>query len=211
MNRQKIGKIVFWVGIFSAIPFHALNWMMTPVHRVNSLGDLSGSVWSPAGGALFSLWQLMSVFSIVLPIVGALVLSGKKGSRFWLWGLVPFITYNVGVVWTPSQYRPALFGVGGGIILVSYLGILWLWTKTHDEYEGVVNIGKHIQILGYTLLFITALFLCQYIGNPNLPAMVDMPSPSAEIILVTLSTGMFLLFVGHYVVARGLQKVAAGP
>ena len=87
MIRQKIAEIVFWVGVCSAVPFQVLNWMMTPVHRVNSLEDLSGSVWSPAGGALFSVWQLMSVLSIVLPIVGALLLSGKKRSFFWLWGL----------------------------------------------------------------------------------------------------------------------------
>jgi len=208
MNRQKMGKILFWVGIFCAIPFHALNWMMTPVHRVNSLQDLSGSVWSPAGGALFAVWQLASVITIVLPILGALILSGKKGSRFWLWGLVPFITYNIGVVWKPSQYSPPLFGIGGGIILVSYLGILWLSNRTSSEYEGVVKTGKQIQLLGYSFLLVTALFLCQYIGNPNLPAMAEMPNPSAEIILVTLSISMVLLFVGQYVVGRNSQEVA---
>lgn len=210
MIRQKIGRILFWIGVFSAVPFQVLNWMMTPVHRVNSLEDLSGSVWSPAGGAGFSAWQLMAVFSIVLPIVGALLLSGKKRSFFWLWGFVPFIAYNVGVVWKPSQYRPPLFGIGGAFILVSYLGILWLWTKTQDEYEGAAKTGRQIQLLGYSLLFVTALLLCQYVGNPNLPALAHL-TVSAEIILITLSVGMVLLFVGHYVVARSSQKATASP
>ena len=117
MNRQKIGKILFWVGVFGAVLYLILNWIMTPIHRANSIDELSGSLWSPAGGPLFSLWQLMGVFIIVLPIIGALLLSGKKGSWFWLWGFVPFIVYNVGAFWAPSQYLPPLFGIGGMFIL----------------------------------------------------------------------------------------------
>ena len=207
MVRQRIGKIVFWVGVFSVIPFQALNWMMTPVHRVNSRGDLSGSVWSPDGGAGFSAWQLAAVLTIVLPIVGALVLSGKKRSFFWLWGFVPFITYNLGVFWKPAQYRPALFGIGGAFILVSYFGMLWLWTRTYGEVEGAAKMGRQIQMLGYSFLLITALFLCLYVGNPNLPAVAHL-GVSAEMVLIALSVAMVLLFAGHYVAARGTQKAA---
>ena len=210
MNRQKIGNILFWIGVFGAIIYLILNWIMTPIHRVNSIEDLSGSLWSPAGGPLFSLWQLMGIFIIVLPIMGVLLLSGGKGSWFWLWGFVPFIVYNIGAFWKPSQYYPPLFGVGGMIILISYLGILWLWTKIHNQYEGASKTGRHIQLLGYSFLFVTALFLCLYIGNPNLPAVANF-TVSAEIVLITLSIGMLLLFVGHSVAARSVEEVTAGP
>jgi hypothetical protein len=40
------------------------------------------------------------------------------------------------------------------------------WIKTHSMYEGIVRTGKKIQLLGRFFLYLTALFLCNYIGNP---------------------------------------------
>jgi hypothetical protein len=65
---------------------------------------------------------------------------------------------------------------------------------------------KQIQLLGYSMLVVTSLFLCMYFGNPNVFALADLPIPSGEIINMTLSLGMLLLFVGHSLVARGSKE-----
>lgn len=92
----------------------------------------------------------------------------------------PLIAFALLNSWRPSQYIPALYGIGGGIIGLSYLGVLWAWIKAHAAYEGIAKIGKHIQLLGYSFLFITALFHCLYIGQPNIPGLADLPVLSGE-------------------------------
>ena len=117
----------------------------------------------------------------------------------------------VGMIWELSDYVPQLFGIGEAVILLSYFGILWLWTRTHTTYEGVAKTGKHIQILGYSFLVKTELLLCSYIGNPNVLAIAEQASGSAESINVSLALGMLLLFVGNYLVARDSKKVIVDP
>ena len=146
-----------------------------------------------------------------LSIIGALLYSGKKGSRFWLWGLVPLFVMGFLTFWSPPSHLPPLYGIGGGIIMIAYLGSLWLWIKTHTAYEGSAKTGKQIQFLGYSFLYMAALFLCIYLGSPYLPALADTLIPSAESILISLSVGILLLFAGDYVITRSSRVATASP
>jgi hypothetical protein len=179
------------------------------MQRANSAADLSGTVYA-VDGAVFLFESLILVqLGFILPILGVLLYTGKKGSYFWLLGFLPVIVLNVGITWEPSQYIPPLFGIGGVVILLSYLGILWFWTRTYTAYEGSARTGRHIQLLGYSFLVVTGILLCSHIGNPNVLALADLPTASAESINVASSLSMLLLFLGHYVVARSLQEVTA--
>jgi len=202
MNRQKIGQVMFWPGVVFVIVFYILLWIGNSVHRINTPADLSGTAWA-ADGFLFILRGWLGPLGAFIALIGALLYSGKKGSLYWLWGFVPFIALLLLMTWTPSHYNPVLYGIGGGIITFSYLGVLWAWIKTHTSYERIAKTGKHIQLLGYSFLFITALFLCLYIGQPNIPGLADQPSPSGESILVSFSVGWVLLSVGHYLAGKG--------
>jgi hypothetical protein len=211
MKRQKIGQILFWLGVVCLVLSYVLFWMGNPVHRVNTIEELRGTAWATDGGFLFNIHSTLTLIGVAFPLIGLLLYSGKKGSLFWLLALVPVIIFLWGTIWTPSQYIPSIYGIGGGFIVLSYLGILWTWNKTHTAYEGIAKIGKQIQLLGYSFLLITALNLCAYIGRPNLPGQVNMPPQSGESILVAFSVGILLLFVGDYVIARSLMEAAASP
>jgi hypothetical protein len=200
MNRQKIGKIMFWLGIIGVIVMQALTWIQGPMHRLHTAEELNGTthaIW----GALFWIRNL-GTNGLMLSLMGVLLATGKKGSYFWLLGFLPMAVSGLGMLWQPSQHIPALFGIGGTVILLSYFGILWLWSRTYAAYEGAARTGRQIQLLGYSFLVSTGLLLCLYFGNPKQLALADLPIPSGESINVTLSLGMALLFVGHYLVAR---------
>lgn len=203
MNRQKIGKILFWLGVIGVIVMQALTWIQSPIHRVHTAEELSGTthaIW----GALFSIRNFGGA-GLTLSLVGVLLSTSKKGSYFWTLGFIPSFA-NFLMYWEPSQYIPALFGIGGTVILLSYFGILWLWTQTHTAYEGLARTGKQIQLLGYSFLMVSGLLLCMYFGNPKQLALTDLPLPGGESINVTLSLGMAVLFVGHYLVARSSKE-----
>lgn len=207
MNRQKIGIALFWIGVIGVIVMQALTWIQTPAQRLHTAEELSGTV-NAIWGTLFWIRNIGG-WGLTLSIMGVLLYSSEKGSYFWLLGFLPGAALGSSMLWEPSQYLPILFGTGGTVILLSYFGILWLWTRTYAAYEGLARTGRHIQLLGYSFLVSTGLMLCLYFGNPNVLALADLPIPSAESINLTLSFSMLLLFVGQYVVARGKQESAA--
>jgi len=208
MNRQKIGQTLFWLGVIGVIVMQALTWIQSPTHRVHTAEELIGTPHA-IRGALFSIRNLGGS-GLALSLMGVLLATGRKGSYFWLAGLLTSFALLL-PYWQPHQHIPAFFGIGGTVILLSYFGILWLWTQTHTAYEGVARIGRQIQLLGYSFLVTTGLLLCMYFGNPKQPALADLPIPipSGESINLTLGLSMLLLFVGHYLVSR--SSMGANP
>ena len=197
MKRQKIGLALIWVGAIGLLLNYFSFWISNPVYKATTPETLDGTVWA-IGGLLNMFTGTCLILGIGMSIIGVLLYSGKKGSLFWLWGLVPLIALGWLMVWQPSQHIPAIYGIGGGIITFAYIGVLWAWIKTHTAYEGIAKTGKHIQLLGYSFLYITGLFLCLYIGQPNLPGLSDQPIVSSYSILIAFSVGWVLLSVGHY-------------
>ena len=206
MNKQRIGQTLFWLGIIGIIVMQSLTWIQGPTHRVHTTEELSGTphaIW----GVLFTFRNLGGS-GLALSLMGVLLATERKGSYFWLLGLIPTLATLL-MYWEPSQHIPALFGIGGTVVLLSYFGILWSWTQTHTAYEGAARKGKQIQLLGYSFLVTTGLLLCMYFGNPKQPALADLAIPSGESINLTLSLSMLLLFVGHYLVSRSSKGAAA--
>jgi len=203
MKKQQIGKVLFWIGVLLLIARFIAQWAQNQIIRANTSETLIGTGWA-FGETYDSLFGLMQPIGFLFLLIGALLYSSKKGSFFWLWAFVPVIALVAGLSWNPSIHIPAVFGVGAGIISLSYIGVLWGWLKNFSAYEGLARTGKHIQLLGYSFLYITALYLCNYIGNPMNPGLKGFPAVSSYSVLIALTVGFVLLSVGHYL--TGQQK-----
>jgi len=203
MKKQKTGKILFWVGVALLIIKFIANWVQNGVLRDNTAETIIGSGWA-FGETYDSLFGIAQPLGFLLSLIGALLYSSKKASFFWLWAFIPLVALVGGLIWQPSAHFPAVYGIGAAIISLSYLGILWGWLKTYSTYKGLALTGKQIQLLGYSFLYITALYLCNYIGNPMNPAAEGFPLVSGYSILINLSVGFVLLSIGHYL--TGQQK-----
>lgn len=201
MLKQKIGRILFWIGIVGIIIDFFVRWVSSGVTRINTPETLIGTGWA-VGELFFNLSSLAFIIAFSFSLIGALLISASKGSYFWLWVFAPIVGANVGLAWNPSVHIPSVYGIGAGVITLSYLGALWSWVTTHTAYEGIVKTGRQIQLLGYTYLYLTALFLCNYIGNPMNPGTADFPKVSSYSVLIAMSTGFVLLSIGNYLSAK---------
>jgi len=202
MTRQKVGLVLFWLGVVGLLINYFSLWIQDPLYKVTTPETLIGTGWAP-GEFLYLFVGMSMTIGLGISMIGVLLYSGKKGSLFWLWGLVPVIALGLLMIWQPSQHLAPVYGIAGGIITLAYIGVLWAWVKTHTAYEGIAKTGKHIQLLGYSFLYITALFLCLYIGQPNLPGLADQPIVSGYSIVIAFSVGWVLLSVGHYLSGKG--------
>ena len=200
MNRQKRGMILFWLGIAVVLVAQVLNWIQSPIYRVQTAEELRGTAHA-ISGPLFWI-RTLGWNGLALSLIGVLLFTSKKGSYFWLLGTIPMTALGLAILWEPSRYVPELFGIGGAIILVSNFGILWLWTRTYQAYEGIARTGKHVQLLGYSFLVITGCLLCLYFGYPAELALADLPIPNSLSINISLSLGMLLIFFGQCLIAK---------
>jgi hypothetical protein len=205
MNRQKIGMMLFWAGVILFGIWAALTVIQSQVHRVQTAEALVGTIheiWGP----LFTV-RIIGGGGFSFAIMGVLLYTTEKGSYFWLLGVLPNFL-NFGQYWQPTRHIPALFGIGGIIIALSFFGILWSWTRSYATYVGPARTGKLIQLLGYSVLVVASLLLCMHFGNPKQIALADLAIPGGEIINLTLALGMLLLFVGQYLSAQTFKTSA---
>lgn len=208
MSRKTIGGILFWLGVVGVIAMQALTWWQTPMQRTHTAAELTGTAYA-VWGMLFWI-RTVGENGLSFALIGVLVSTSEKGSYTWLLGLLPAAGLSTAMLWAPTRYVPELFGIGGAVILISYFGMLWIWTRSHHGYVGAARTGGHIKLVGYSFLVSTGLLLCLYFGSPDILALADLQVPSKESILVTLSMAMLILLAGEYVASRGSKVATAG-
>ncbi len=200
MKRRKGAMILFWLGIAVVFVAQVLNWIQSPIYRFQTAEELRGTAHA-ISGPLFWV-RTLGWNGLAFSLIGVLLFTSKKGSKLWLLGTIPMTALGLAILWEPSRRVPELFGIGGAIILVSNFGILWLWTRTYQAYEGIARTGKHVQLLGYSFLVITGCLLCLYFGYPAELALADLPIPNSLSINISLSLGMLLIVFGEYLIAK---------
>ena len=201
MKQKKIGILMLWIGILFLSFNYILQWISSPIFKANTPEELAETIWATEG-FLFVFNGILTFIGVGLSIIGALLYSTQKGSLFWLWGFVPFIAFGMLNGLHLSQDFPPLFGIGGGIITLSYFGVLLAWIKTHTAFEGRAKKGKHIQLIGYSFMYITALLLCVYMGTPKHPGLANLTVVGGESIVIAFSVGFALLSIGQYLTCQ---------
>jgi cytochrome bd-type quinol oxidase subunit 2 len=103
---------------------------------------------------------------------------------------------------TTLGHVPPLFGVGGTVIVLCFLGIAWLWAKERATLEGTAATSADFKLVGYVLFFIAAWFTCGAASGPFMRAFQDVTPMTPIYIMVCLATGWLFLFLSHYKAAN---------
>ena len=75
-------------------------------------------------------------------------------------GIGSFITLLISLVTLAiNLYSPPLFGIGGTLILLSFMGILWLWAKERMALEGSFTAAADLRLVGYVFMLMAAWFI----------------------------------------------------
>lgn len=100
---------------------------------------------------------------------------------------------------------PGVFGVGGGLIVAAFLGILWLWARRRATLEGAAQAAANLQLTGYAFLVIAMWYLCGDLSRPYQKALLDLPRSSPVSTIFYLVLGWLFLFLSHYQAARATR------
>ncbi len=128
---------------------------------LNSLtpAELSQSIWAMTG-PLFMVWGVFGpTLGAIVAGIGLLLYSGAKGSTVWKFGIGIFLAYIIATMALGSLgHFPPLFGIGGTLILLFFLGILWLWAKERMALKGSSTTAADFRMVGYVSMLIAAWF-----------------------------------------------------
>jgi hypothetical protein len=196
MDSKKIGLFILLLGTLYMIFGWLASWSATSTLRVLTLDEANSTVWSTEG-ILFFIWALSVPLGAIITGVGVLLYVKEKRSFILLFGIGIFLVTFIIQLLPKSPHYPPIFGIGGGLILASYLGILWSWSKKHSKLEGRAKTAAKYQLVSYTF-FITAMwYLCGELGGRFFMAFVNDASDSPINIIVLLALGWIFLFLSH--------------
>jgi len=113
-------------------------------------------------------------------------------------GIGTFRVVIIGMVSGFLKHIPPLFGIGGTLILLFFIGMLCLWAKEHKALKGAPPTAAVLKLVGYVFMLIAAWFVCGIASIPFLKAL-EGEAPSTPLhVMIFLVLGWFLLFLGHY-------------
>ncbi len=199
MTKQKVGLVLFWIAVIWAIGWGVVGSVFVgSAFRTLTMDELNQTMWAPEGTWMI-IWGLFGVpLAAIVAIIGILLYSDAKGMTIlkFVLGIV-----LVGVVIATAntlEYNPLLFGIGGTLILLFFIGILWLWAKERMAMKETSTTAADLKLAGYMFMLIAAWFICGIASQPFMKALEGEAPSSPMHVLIFLVLGWLFLFLGHY-------------
>jgi hypothetical protein len=198
MTKQKVGLVLFWIAVIWAFLWGVLGSVFVgSAFRNLTMDEVNQTMWAFMGS-----WQLLWAFGAPLGAlvagIGILLYSSAKGSTVWKYGIGIFLAVALGMASGALGHIPPLFGIGGTLILLFFMGILWLWAKERMALKDSSTTAADLKLVGYVFMLIAAWFICGIAGQPFMKAL-EGEAPGTPIhVMIFLVLGWLFLFLSHY-------------
>jgi hypothetical protein len=159
-TSQKIGWVIFAIG---AVYMIGLGWLYS--WRVVPAANQFGS--DAYSDLLGFIWALSVPLGAFIVAIGAALIARVERRVFWLLILLVVLFTAWRIAGTTNHMIPALFGIGGGLITLFFLGSVLNWAKTRPTLTGAGKTGSDLRMVGYIFFVVAAWDLCGIFGIAN--------------------------------------------
>ena len=199
-TSQIIGWVLFIIGALYMIGLGWLySWRMVPAANHAGAEAMAGLV-----GVFWSLSVPLGAFIVA---IGAALIAEVERRTFWLLILVLVLFTAWRFIGTSQQVIPALFGIGGGLITLFFVGSVWHWAKSRPRLSAPERTGSDLRMVGFVFFVIAAWDLCgifsisNFVLRPELADKFSVPLGStinaASGVLVLLALGWGFTYFGQ--------------
>jgi hypothetical protein len=159
-SQKIIGWVVFLIG---GVYMLGLGWLYSwwVVPAANQVGTAAYS------GLVGILWALSVPLGAFIVAIGAALIAKVERRVFWLLILLVVLFTAWRINGTTSQMVPALFGVGGGLITLFFLGSALHWARIRPTLSGSDKTGSDLRMVGFIFFVVAAWDLCGIFGMAN--------------------------------------------
>jgi len=160
MNKLKFGLVLFWTGIVWTIVWEIVAVVkILPLMHSLTLDEFNQTIWAFTGPLMILRGVSMPLGAIVA-VIGILLYSSAKGSTVWKFVIGLFTVLIISLVAMGLNFYSApLFGVGGTLILLSFIGILWFFAKERMALEGSSTTALDFKLVGYVFMLMAAFYI----------------------------------------------------
>ena len=200
MSKHKCGLVIFWMAVIWAIAWGAIgSFSLNAAMSHLTVEQLNQTKWASTS-PVHIVWAIGGVpVGAMVAGIGVMLIAGAKGSTVWKYGIGMALAYLAAMFSTGLLgHIPPLFGLGGTLILLLFLGILWLWAKERMALGDTSPTATDLRLVGYVFMLIVAWFVCGAAARPFLPDMEATEPLSPIYIMVLMVLGWFFLFLSHY-------------
>ncbi len=187
---QKIGWVVFWIGGIYMLGLGWLySWRMVPAMNQSGAEAMAGVVGF--------VWALSVPLGAFIVAIGAALIAQVERRTFWLLILILIVFVVWQIAGTTSQLVSALFGIGGGLIMLFFLGSAWHWARVRPTLRGLAKAGSDLSMLGFLFFVVAAWDLCGIFGVGNFVLRPDLADKFAVPLGSTINSasGLMILLV----------------
>ena len=198
MKKQKIGLVLFWIGLLVAVVLAGIIGRSLIYNlRTLTMEELNATIWAE-GGLLYILWAISVTVGSILAGTGAFLYVKTKPVFTWLTGIGVFaVVVAMVMVWT-RVYNSTLFGIGGSITLLSFFAIVWIWMKKYAGLDMPEKIAGSYKLIGYIFWINATWFTCGETAKLHFKAFEGGSVPSPIEIMVFLVLGWLFVLLGDY-------------
>jgi hypothetical protein len=179
------------------------SWWVVPTIRQTGLDGLSGTTF-------FFVWQLAAPLGALLVAIGAAFIARVERPRqaIIIGGSLVVVIWLIVSMGTIKQVIPPIFGLGGGLITLAFLGATWDWARSRAGLSSVARTGADLGMAGHIFYLIAAWYLCGLLGAPTFllrpaQAMTILPENVAislgTTILICMTLGSMFAFLSRRV------------
>lgn len=200
---QKVGAIVIGIGALYMVMIGWLSsWWIVPAIREGGVQSIDP--------IFFSVWASSTPLGAILLIIGAAMLKQIDRRILWLMiggSLLMFVWSAIG---SGSRVISAQFGIGGGLIMLFFLGSVWDWLRNRATLSESQKSGVDLRMIGLVFFLQAAWWLCGLLGAPTFLLRPEIASGSgrnlASMVLLCLILGWAFNFFGNAVALRSKNK-----
>ena len=198
MKKQKVGSIIFWIAVFWAILWGVAGSILVDTALRDSTMDEVNQGMLAMDGYWMTFWAFGVPISAVVAAVGALIRSGAGTSTVLRVGIGLLLGLMAGILLMPIGHIPVLFGIGGTLILLCFMAIVWLWAKARMDMDGRLAAAADCKLIAYVFFLLSAWYTCGVAAMPFFKVFEGQDANSPLHLMLFVVLGWLFLFMGHY-------------
>jgi len=217
MKTRTVGIILFFVGItYMAVDGWLLSWWLVPDYRQIGPAFIS-DISFYSSRSFFTFWALSIPLGSLITAFGLALYVRLEKVRLliFIFGSLLFLIW-LGL-WSQSVLYPVLYGICGGLILLSFSMAIWSLANTRMHSDGVTKNVLDLRGISYIFFVITAWGMCGLLGIPSFglhpEQLLEYESYSILIsmgakVVICFTLGWIFLAASHYLEYLKQKRVA---